>query len=92
MQQAPSATAARGALAGARVIELASVVMGPLAGQILGDLGADVIKVETDALSPATLRRHCPHVGEQTAEILAEIGLPAVKSDDLVGPEVTTIN
>src|SRR5262245_33021281 len=49
MQQGPSATAAPGALAGVRVIELASVVMGPLAGQILGDLGADVIKVETDA-------------------------------------------
>jgi crotonobetainyl-CoA:carnitine CoA-transferase CaiB-like acyl-CoA transferase len=32
--------------------------------------------------SPATLRRHCPHIGEHTAQILAEIGFPAPKSDD----------
>ncbi len=33
-------------LAGVKVVELSSVLMGPWACQILGDLGADVIKVE----------------------------------------------
>jgi len=34
------------ALAGIRVVELATVIMAPLAAQLLGDLGADVIRVE----------------------------------------------
>ncbi|MDP1988464.1 CoA transferase, partial [Phenylobacterium sp.] len=39
-------TTAKGALAGLRVIEMGSLIAGPFCGQILGDFGAEVIKLE----------------------------------------------
>ena len=41
-----------GPLSGLRVVELGSFIAGPFAGQLLGDYGADVIKVEPP--EPAT--------------------------------------
>ena len=52
-----------GPLSGVRIVDMTSVLMGPYATQILGDLGADVIKVE--APSGDTVRGIVPmrHAG-----------------------------
>ena len=35
-----------GALAGLKVIEMGHLIAGPFCGQLLGDMGADVVKIE----------------------------------------------
>jgi formyl-CoA transferase len=40
------ADTAKGALEGLRVVEMGTLIAGPFCGQILGDFGADVVKIE----------------------------------------------
>lgn len=42
----PSNRSAAGPLAGVRVVEMGQLIAGPFCGQVLGDLGAEVIKIE----------------------------------------------
>ena len=53
-----------GPLSGIRVLELGSFIAGPFAGQLLGDYGAEVIKVEPpEAGDPMRKWGHCDDKG-----------------------------
>jgi len=57
----------KGPLAGIRIADFSAVVSGPLCSQILGDLGADVVKVETPRGDFTRLMGPPFHDGGQTS-------------------------
>jgi crotonobetainyl-CoA:carnitine CoA-transferase CaiB-like acyl-CoA transferase len=60
-----------GSLEGLRVLEVGTSVAGPMAGQILGDLGADVIKVERVGRGDDSRSWAPPHWDEESVTFLA---------------------
>src|ERR1700730_10939742 len=62
---------AAGPLAGVRVLDASRVLAGPFCGQMLGDLGAEVLKVERPGQGDETRAWGAPFLGEYSAYYLS---------------------
>jgi crotonobetainyl-CoA:carnitine CoA-transferase CaiB-like acyl-CoA transferase len=65
-----SAMTQEGALAGFKVLDLSRVLAGPWCGQLLGDLGAEVVKVESPTGGDDTRTWGPPFLGGESAYFL----------------------
>src|ERR1700677_2037586 len=80
-------TDSHGPLTGVRVLDASRVLAGPLCGQILGDLGADVIKVERPGQGDETRTWGPPFVGPFSAYFLSCNRNKKALALDLARPE-----
>jgi crotonobetainyl-CoA:carnitine CoA-transferase CaiB-like acyl-CoA transferase len=59
-----------GPLEGIRVVDLSRIVVGPYCTMVLGDMGADVIKIEIPAIGDETRMWGPPFTGGETKPYL----------------------
>src|SRR3954466_4567246 len=79
--------AANGPLAGTRVVDLTRILAGPLCTMMLGDMGAEVIKVEPPDRGDDTRQRGPPFVaGESTYYLSINCNKPS-QAPNLAGPK-----
>ena len=75
-------------LEGIRVLDLSKVLAGPLCAQYLGDMGADVIKVETPGQGDET--RHWPPFREQAGASAGAVFLSANRNKRSVSLDLSS--
>ena len=81
------ASDAQGPLAGVRVLDASRVLAGPYCGQVLGDLGAEVVKVERPGQGDETRAWGPPYLGPLSAYYLSCNRNKRAVTLDLARPE-----
>src|SRR5690606_21816295 len=81
-----------GALQGIRVLDLSRVLAGPWCGQILADLGAEVIKIERPRVGDDARQGGAPRMPEQEGHAAGEAGYLqcANRNKDSVAVEIAS--
>ncbi len=72
--------AARGPLSGVRVLDMSRILAGPWTGQLLADLGAEVIKVERPGKGDDTRGWGPPFLKDQSGRPAPTASAPAMTS------------